>query len=89
MSAKRQISNFSTYILECADGTYYTGIATDVEARFALHKAGKGARYTRARGVKKILYTESGLTRSEALKREAAIKRLSRDEKQVLVRSKK
>lgn len=86
---QKRNKNFSLYILECKDGTYYTGIATDVKARFELHKAGKGAKYTRSRGVRKVVYTESGLTRSEALKREAAIKKLSRTEKKVLVQGKK
>jgi putative endonuclease len=83
MRVKRK--NFSVYILECLDGTYYTGMTNDMEARFRAHSEGRGARYTRARGVKCVVYQEGGLTRSDALKREAAIKKLSRKEKERLV----
>lgn len=75
---------YYVYVLECADGTLYTGIATDVARRLAQHKAGKGAQYTRARGATRIIYSESHPDRSAASKREAAIKRLSRVEKRAL-----
>ena len=72
---------YFVYILSCKDGTLYTGITTDVKRRFKEHQAGTGARYTRARGVKKVLYTERHKNRSAASKREAAIKRLPRHKK--------
>lgn len=78
---------FSVYILECDDGSLYTGMTNDVIARFNVHKAGKGGRYTRSHGVKRLAYSESGLTRSEALKREAAIKQLSKAKKEELITS--
>ena len=64
------------YILECEDGTLYTGIARDVQARFAQHVAGKGAKYTRGRPPRRVLASFECADRSEALRREAAIKRL-------------
>lgn len=63
------------YILECKDGSLYTGITTDVERRFLEHKNKLGAHYTRARGVKKVVYTEQCADRSHASKREAEIKK--------------
>lgn len=73
------------YILRCTDGSLYTGITTDVEARFEAHKKGAGARYTRAHPPAKIIYRETYPDKSSALKREAAIKKLSRQEKLTLV----
>jgi len=72
------------YILECANGTYYTGITTDVARRFDEHKRGVGARYTRSSGVHRVAYSEKHTNRSQAQKREAEVKRLSHSEKQAL-----
>lgn len=74
------------YILHCGDGTLYTGIALDVEARLAQHRAGTGARYTRGRAPLKVVYREPATDRAAASRREAAIKRSSRAEKWALVR---
>jgi putative endonuclease len=74
------------YIVECADGTYYTGYTTDVERRVAEHNAGTGARYTRGRGPVEVVHTEVYDTQSEAMKREYAIKQLRRRQKERLVR---
>jgi putative endonuclease len=73
------------YILECGNGSLYTGIAKDVKKRLDEHKSGKGAKYTRSFGVKRLVYEEAARTRSGALKREAAIKRLERPEKLKLI----
>jgi len=73
------------YILECSDGTLYTGVSTDMERRCDQHNTGKGARYTRSRLPVKIVYFESCSSQSEALKREAAIKTYSRTEKLGLI----
>jgi putative endonuclease len=73
------------YIAECADGTYYTGYTTDVAGRAGAHNAGKGAKYTRSRLPVKIIHTEMFESKSDALKREAAIKRLRRSAKKALV----
>ena len=70
------------YVLRCGDGTLYTGITTDVQARFAQHQAGKGAKYTRGRGPLELVYTEECDDHSAALKRELAIKALPREEKE-------
>jgi putative endonuclease len=66
------------YIVECADGTYYTGWAIDPVKRVALHNKGRGARYTRTRAPVKLVYVEELPDRKSAMKREIAIKRLGR-----------
>ncbi len=76
---------YFVYLLECADGSLYTGITTDVSRRLKEHQAGTGGRFTRAKGAKRILYTEEYPDRSSASKREAAIKKLSRTQKLGLV----
>ena len=75
------------YILRCGDGTLYTGITTDVARRLADHRAGKGAKYTRGRSPLELVYQETCGTHSEALKRELAIKAMSRAEKEALIKS--
>jgi putative endonuclease len=72
---------YSVYILRCADGTYYTGIALNTAARLAAHNSGQGAKYTRARLPARLVYQEDGYTKSAALKREKEIKNLPRAEK--------
>ena len=76
------------YILRCGDNTLYTGITTDVEKRFEAHQSGKGAKYTRGRGPLELVYREECGTHSDALKREAQIKKLSREQKRILIASK-
>ena len=76
---------FYCYILECADGTYYTGWTTDPERRLTQHNKGTGARYTRSRLPVKMVYLEPQPDRSTAMKRERAIKRLSREKKAKLI----
>ncbi len=66
------------YVLECDDGSLYAGITNNLPRRLAAHRAGTASRYTRARGPVRLVYQERGRTRSAALKREAAIKRLPR-----------
>lgn len=75
------------YILRCGDGSLYTGIARDVEARLALHASGRGARYTRGRGPLTVVYVEAAASHGEALRREAAVRRLGRAGKEGLVTS--
>ncbi|MBQ5711497.1 MAG: GIY-YIG nuclease family protein [Oscillospiraceae bacterium] len=79
--------SWKLYILRCGDGTLYTGITTDVEARLETHRAGKGAKYTRGRGPLELVYSEECGTHSEALKRELQIKAMTRDEKERAIRS--
>ena len=74
-----------TYILQCADGTYYTGWTNNLEKRVEDHNQNRGAKYKRGRTPVKLVYSETFETKSEALKREAAIKRLSRSEKEALI----
>ena len=78
---------FFTYILHCADDTLYTGITTDLKRRIAEHNHDnkKWAKYTRGRRPVEIVYFEECLSKSEALKRENAIKKLARREKERLI----
>ncbi len=78
--------NWSVYIIEVDDQSYYTGISTDVERRFQQHLEGKGAKYFNGRIPIKIVYSESQHTRSSASKREAEIKKLDREEKKKLIK---
>lgn len=73
------------YILECADGSYYTGWSTDPERRLKQHNAGQGARYTRSRRPLKLAYIEQHPDQSTAMQREKEIKGLSRAQKQSLM----
>jgi len=72
------------YIVECADGTYYTGWAVDPEKRVDVHNKGRGAKYTKTRRPVKLMYVEEQPDRSTALKRERAIKKMTREKKQKL-----
>lgn len=72
------------YILECSDGTYYTGWTTDPERRLAQHNKGIGARYTKTRRPVKLVYLEEQADKRTALKRERAIKALPRKKKMEL-----
>ncbi len=74
------------YILECRDRSFYTGISNGVEARLRKHQMGKGGRYTRTHLPVSLIYAEKCRTRSRALKRELEIKRLSRKQKEDLIR---
>ena len=76
---------YFAYITRCADGTLYTGYTDDIARREAAHNSGRGAKYTRSRLPVKMVYHESFATRSEAMKRECAIKRLSREQKLKLI----
>lgn len=73
------------YILECRDGTLYTGITDNLDRRLKAHNAGKGAKYTRGRGPVRLRYWERCADHSAALRREAGIKRLKRQEKWALI----
>ena len=76
---------YYVYIIECEDTSLYTGITKDVNRRFAEHAQKSGGHYTASHKVKKIIYTETVGTRSEALKREAQIKKMARSKKLALI----
>lgn len=76
-----------TYIVKCSDGTYYTGWTTDLEHRVNAHNNGEGAKYTRSRRPVELVYYEKYETKVEAMKREYAIKQLSRKKKEELITS--
>ena len=78
---------FYCYILECTDGTFYTGWTTDPARREKQHNAGRGARYTRTRRPVKLVYVVELPSRTEAMKRERAIKMMTRERKQRLIDS--
>jgi putative endonuclease len=80
--------NWSIYIIEASDGSLYTGVTTDIERRFGEHRQGRrGARFFNGRQPLRVVYREHGHSRSSACRREAEIKKLSRGEKQQLIRS--
>lgn len=72
---------YFVYLIECRDGSFYTGITTDVVRRFDEHKNKAGGHYTSSRGVVRVVYQESHPDRSAALKREAEIKKWKREKK--------
>ena len=74
------------YILECRDGSFYTGVTKDIERRLTQHNAGTASRYTRSRRPVVLRYQESHVGRSQALSRECAVKALSRPQKEALVK---
>lgn len=76
-----------TYILKCADNTLYTGWTTNLIDRLKAHNQGKGAKYTRPRRPVTLIYYEEFQTKREAMRREAAIKKLSRPQKERLIAS--
>lgn len=84
--ANEGVRIWSVYLLSCADGSLYTGIAKDVNARVAQHNRGVGAKYTRGRLPVKLLFVEAVGDQGDALRREYAIKRLSKAQKLRLIR---
>lgn len=76
---------FYCYIVECADGTYYTGWTTDPTRRLREHAAGRGARYTRAHRPNRLVFVEPQPDRATAMRRERALKAMSRARKQALI----
>ena len=73
------------YIVECCDGSYYTGIAINVKERLSQHNSGKGAKYTRSHLPVKLVYVETCVSLSDALKRERQIKQMKRGRKEALI----
>ncbi len=74
-----------TYILRCADGTLYTGWTNDLENRLRTHQAGRGGKYTRSRLPVELVWYETHADKVEAMRREWAVKQLSRAEKLALI----
>lgn len=82
-------NNHFVYILQCGDGTFYTGYTVDMDKRLQMHEEGKGAKYTRGRGPFTVEYLEKMASKSSALQREHAIKQLTRAQKLALIRENK
>lgn len=76
---------WTVYILECRDGTLYTGITDDLERRLRAHESGRGAKYTRGRGPFRVRYLEKAPDKAAALKREHGLKGLRKQEKLALI----
>ncbi len=76
-----------TYIVECADGTYYCGWTNNLEHRIDAHNNGKGAKYTKSRLPVKLIYFEEYETKEQAMKREWQIKQLTRSQKEKLIKN--
>ena len=85
--AAKPLTNYSVYIVKCADGTYYPGKTTDLSRRLLEHngKLKKGAKYTRARRPVTLVYYEQDLTNSSASRREQVIKHMTHSEKEALI----
>jgi putative endonuclease len=81
--------SYFVYILLCRDGTFYTGYTKDVQERARLHANGRGAKYTKTHPPKELVYTEEFGSRSAAMKREKAIKKLNHKQKAELSKSQK
>ncbi|MFZ4454499.1 GIY-YIG nuclease family protein [Salibacterium aidingense] len=77
--------NHYVYILECGDGSYYTGYTTNIEHRLRRHEQGKGAKYTRGRGPFRLVYQQSFATKTEAMRAEYELKQLARKEKEKIL----
>jgi len=77
--------SYVLYIIECSDGSFYTGVTNDIERRLGEHNAGKASKYTRTRLPVELRYTENCADRAAALARECQVKRLSRKEKERLI----
>jgi putative endonuclease len=75
------------YILKCGDRTLYTGVTTDVERRLAMHRKGTASKYTRSRLPVRLVHREACEDRADALRKEHAVKKLSRSEKEEYIRS--
>ena len=88
MDERTMEQGYFVYILRCADDTLYTGITTDLARRVRMHDIGRGAKYTRGRGPVRLVYSEACASRAEASKREYALKRLPRGEKERLIATK-
>jgi putative endonuclease len=79
---------YYVYIIQCKGGSFYTGCTADLDSRMKLHMNGKGAKYTRMHKPRKLVYVETCDSRSEAMKREKRVKRLSHHQKVGLIKSK-
>lgn len=75
------------YVLECRDGSYYTGYTNRLEERIKMHNSGKGAKYTRGRTPVTLLYTESFTTKEEAMKAEYQFKQFKRNQKEQYIKA--
>jgi putative endonuclease len=84
---KGHLMAWTVYMLECADTSLYTGITVDLDRRLEEHSKGKGAKYTKHRGPFTLVFNERQETRGQALKREAAIKAMTREEKLGLIKT--
>jgi len=81
-----RVGNFHVYIVKCSDGSYYTGYSPDLKRRIALHNAGRGAKYTRARRPVKLVWSRKFRYFKTAFKTEIAVKKLNRAQKVKLIK---
>ncbi|MCJ7559140.1 GIY-YIG nuclease family protein [Candidatus Bathyarchaeota archaeon] len=80
---------FDVYIIQCMDGSFYTGYTKNIDARARLHASGKGARYTRVHKPQKVAYVELCDSRAKAMKRERELKKMTHQQKLNLINSRK
>jgi putative endonuclease len=86
MKSKKPDQAWLVYILECGDGTLYTGITNNIAGRIKAHRLGRGAKYTRGRQPLRLVCSIACRNKSSALKKEYAVKKLSRDKKLALIK---
>jgi len=79
---------YYVYLIECADGTFYTGYTKNLDRRLRLHMRGKGARYTKMHKPKRLVYSEELVSRSDAMRKERKLKRLRHRQKLKLIKTK-
>lgn len=85
MATEKTTKRHYAYMLRCADGTLYSGYTTNPQGRLTVHNRGRGSKYTRSRLPVELVYTECFATKGEALSREAALKKLPRNQKLLLI----
>ena len=86
---RKKLKRYFVYLLQCADGTYYAGSTKNIKERIKLHNAGRGAKYVRGRTPVRLVYSKRCGSLGAALRREIAIKQLTRRQKELLIRSQK
>lgn len=85
LPCETNVTDWFVYLVQCSDGSLYTGVSTDVVRRLTMHNQGKGARYTRARRPVRLVFVDGRIDKSHALRSEIAIKRMPAVEKRALI----
>ncbi len=84
-----QLNKYFVYIVQCSDGTYYTGSTKNIESRIKLHNSGNGAKYIRGRGPVKLVYSKKYRSHKDVIHAEQGLKKLTRSQKKMLIKTSK